>query len=411
MMDHTEDSPDYADAESTAQTNRPTRLNYEQTIREVKEKEKELTQRTIALENMVRTLTQSLAATQLKEAVPIEQTPPDTPFSLRFSTLGNLHASTNSPVGTNNNSCPTGYSKAYLRDALELVPKYDGHNIPIWQFTRACKRAKEAVALIDEALFVRMLRNKLTHHAYLAVEDEMHTTVDKFLDALKRTFGPGRSSNYYRGQLSITYKKPNEHILDYIGRIRDLRTAIIEGDQANLDRALMAPEIVSIDSFALEAFYEGLPREYRIELRSEGYSNLSDAYTKTIAISKRLEREEARNRNTRGPRDEAYNTARLPQQQNNNGMKPVILNSNSASPNGAKICNYCKKMGHMVHECRKRQFREGQNINNNTGNQREAPANGTSRGPATTRPINILDYSPIPSTSSEEIMETYPLLK
>jgi len=142
-----------------------------------------------------------------------------------------------------------GYPKAYLRETLELVPKNDGHNIPVWQFARACKRAKESISLIDEAAFVKMLRNKFINHAYLAVEDEVHSIVEKFLDTLKRVFEPGRSANYYRGQLSIIFKKPNEHILDYIGKIKDLRTAIIKGDQTNLDRPLNDIEIMTIDSF------------------------------------------------------------------------------------------------------------------------------------------------------------------
>jgi len=37
----------------------------------------------------------------------------------------------------------------------------------------------------------------------LAMEDETHYTIEKFLDSLKKTFGTGNNSNYYRGQLSI----------------------------------------------------------------------------------------------------------------------------------------------------------------------------------------------------------------
>jgi len=55
---------------------------------------------------------------------------------------------------------------------------------------------------------------------------------------------------------------------------------------------------MAIDSLALEAFYEGLPREYRFELKAKGYS-FPDACAKIINISKRFEREEARLRNLR----------------------------------------------------------------------------------------------------------------
>lgn len=291
------DESDYEDDQGPSQS----KADYEQALKDMREKEKELSKRTELLENMVRMLTSNLGGAHHTEPSTSNLISQTAPPPLHFSTpLTNPYTSTGSPMGI---TFPSRFSKSYLRDALELVPKYDGHNIPIWQFARACKRAKETVPLIDEALFVRMLRNKLTHHVYLAVEDEIHATVDKFLDVLKRTFGPNRSANYYRGQLSIAYKKPAEHILDYIGRIKDLRTAAIEGDQTSFDRTLNEAEVASIDSYVLEAFYEGLPREYRTELRAEGYSNFADACTKVITIGKRLEREEARYRNSRTPRD------------------------------------------------------------------------------------------------------------
>ncbi|KYN07860.1 hypothetical protein ALC62_01166 [Cyphomyrmex costatus] len=196
---------------------------------------------------------------------------------------------------------PSGghYPNSSIRDALELVPKYDGHNIPVLQFARACKRAKELAPLINENHLVRILRNKLTGHAYLAVEDEIHDSIDQLIDCLKRNFGPARSSNYYRGQLSINFKKSSEHILDYIGRTKDLRNAIIEGDQTQFGRELNPYEIEQIDSYSLESFFEGLPPEYRSEMRIEECYTLLDAYNKAILINKRLERDRARQRDTK----------------------------------------------------------------------------------------------------------------
>jgi hypothetical protein len=407
------------------------RFNYEETLREMRVKEKELSSRTEMLENMVRTLTSSFSA-----STPIESaTGSAPPFGLQSPHSQSLPA-------TNSFSQMMGYSKSYLRDALELVPKYDGHNIPVWQFARACKRAKESLPLADEAFFVRMLRNKLTHHAYLAVEDEIHPTVELFLDSLKRTFGSGRSSNYYRGQLSMAYKKPNEHILDYIGRIKDLKASIIDGDQTNLGRQLSNVEIAAIESFALEAFFEGLPREYRTELRAEGFCSLPDACSKVLIINKRLEREEARYRNTRTHRD---NPAPAQQPQIFQRNPPVGPNGPPGVANaaGRKICGFCKNIGHLVHECRKRMNHErfsnnnnnnnyvndnnngynrvNSNINNNdnrrnyvnnspprnTGNHREVSANGASRDLGTARSTLCIRSTPGPSTSSAETTELY----
>ncbi|KYN04512.1 hypothetical protein ALC62_04619 [Cyphomyrmex costatus] len=376
----------------------------------------------------------------------------DEPPPLNITRFASRIDATSSPVqDATFATAYAAYPKSHIRHALELVPKYDGHNIPVWQFARACKRAKYSIPQIDEALLVRMLKNRLSHHAYLAIEDETHTTVNKFLDSLKKTFGPGRSSNYYRGQLSIAFKKQNEHILDYIGRIKDLRTAIIEGDQANLDRTLTPTEISTIEAYALEAFYEGLPREYRTELRAEGYTDFADACAKTITINKRLEREESRyrnnNRNTRN--ESAPGGARGPvgnlPRDAPGGLSAAPATTPPTAPDvfdGArKVCTFCKNYGHLVHECRKRQyrmnnpnsvnnfnnngFRDNNNnnfnnrVNNNNnsnsspapqrqGNRLKASASGTARGQGNVRPVLPLECVPEDYTFSAPIPATYP---
>lgn len=89
----------------------------------------------------------------------------------------------------------SNFSGPLLRDALELVPSYDGHSIPVLDFARACKRVNKLVPSTNKAYLVRLLRNKLKGRAYLAIEDEMHDTIE----ALKFVFRPGRTLNYYRG--------------------------------------------------------------------------------------------------------------------------------------------------------------------------------------------------------------------
>lgn len=410
----------------------PNSSNYKIAVKELRKKEVELGERTKALEDMMRAITNLLS--DVRGSSSNVNGPPPTFHDQSASC--SLPQSSTPGTGTSFSYAST-YPKSYLRDALELVPKYDGHNIPVWQFARACKRAKESIPLVDEASFVCMLRNKLTHHAYLAVEDETHPTVEKFLDCLKRVFGPGKSSNYYRGQLSMAYKKQNEHILDYIARIKDLKAAIIEGDQNTLGRTLSELELTSIESFALEAFYEGLPREYRIELRAEGYSNFADACSKILVINRRLEREDSRYKNLRTSRNDP--SSPFPPTRILQRGSPAFSNNApvSSEPAGRKICSYCKNIGHLIHECRKRQYRESfgnavdnnnntssnnannnDNSNNNNndrnnfslpkpGNSAGASANGTPRGSWNTRPLYPIESTPGPSTSFEETMEPF----
>ncbi|KYM94022.1 hypothetical protein ALC62_15369, partial [Cyphomyrmex costatus] len=134
---------------------------------------------------------------------------------------------------------------------------------------------------------------------------------------------------------------------------------------------LTQSEISSIEAYALEAFYEDFPRDYRTELRAKGYANFADACAKVIIIHKRLEREEH-------PRDEfapggAQSPAGNPQRDVSSAMPCTPTSNPSSAPNAfddtSKVCTHCKNYGHLYNECRKRQYRSNNpNPQNNYSN-------------------------------------------
>ncbi|KOC63612.1 hypothetical protein WH47_02493 [Habropoda laboriosa] len=54
---------------------------------------------------------------------------------------------------------------------------------------------------------------------------------------LKNIFGPRHTVDHYRGELTNIYQGINEHVLDYISRVKDLRTAIIDCNRHTADTA------------------------------------------------------------------------------------------------------------------------------------------------------------------------------
>jgi len=342
-------------------------------------------------------------------------TPRETPIDVSYNNpLARNAAQFDLPLPvTSNIPLPhpgTNYPNSSIRDALELVPKFDGHNMPVLQFARACKRAKELIPLTNENHLVRLLRNKLIGHAYLAVEDEIHSSVDQLIDCLKRTFGPARTSNYYRGQLSINFKKPSEHILDYIGRVKDLRNAIIEGDQIQLCRPLNKHEVDQIDSYALESFFEGLPPEYRTEIRMEGYNTLPEAYNRAVLINKRLERDRIRQRDAKPNSTRTNPTSSVERGTPGVSIKQPDRQQPSAdtSPMQTKICAYCKNFGHLISECKKRQYNNAAR-ENRQGNSPGPSTSGASQGQANARPMYPIITEAPESPSSNSTPEPSPL--
>jgi len=96
----------------------------------------------------------------------------------------------------------------------------------------ACRRALTMLPVPTppeaEENLVRLIKSKLQGHAYLVIEDEQVATIETLCEILKEAFLSNRSTNYYRGELHNLYKKPSEHVLDYISRTKDLRQAILD---------------------------------------------------------------------------------------------------------------------------------------------------------------------------------------
>lgn len=294
-----------------------------------------------------------------------------------------------------------------LKEIVDTIPLFNGHNISVLQFSRACKRALEMlphpVSSDNEANLVRLIRMKLQGHAYLVVEDEPISTIEKLKDVLKAAFMPSRTVNYYRGALANLCKRPDEHVLDYISRAKDLKQAILEEELKIHGEYLNEIERSRIDHDALECFTSGLPPEYRLPLKMEGNRTLTEAFSTLIHINQQLERDAERSRNQTRIRIPATNVTiakRAPcnicgksghadnmcwlNPTNRSEVKHIppreplqgITRQSTRPLDRANIiCNYCKQPGHMKFDCEKRKI-------NNERRQQEPVQGNDLRGPS-----------------------------
>ncbi|KYN17325.1 hypothetical protein ALC57_10390 [Trachymyrmex cornetzi] len=335
--------------------------------------------------------------------------------------------------------------KVSFREAMESVPYFDGYNIPLARFTRACRRAREIIPPTAERNLTKLLVNKLGNRAYYAVEDEPCETVSDLIDLLTGAFGSPKTLDQYRGELSTIFLKPGEHVLDYISRVKDLRTAILDTERRE-KRASDPHFINEIDSLTTRSFCDGLPFEYRIQMGPETRRRHTDAFAAAKAIAKRREldkqREADRQRDTRYRADRdrdnrfpaemgrplAHSTphrresppyvnnsryqANAPQQyksfaytperrfnspqrrtppHNNDSSIERHRTPNTNSFGNKEYCKYCKIPGHRIEDCRKRQhnnnLREQGNANGPSRRQDVAPADE----PKHTRPVNTIE--------------------
>jgi len=334
-----------------------------------------------------------------------------------------------------------------LKDVVDSIPKYDGHKISVFHFSKMCERALELIPGYQEYHLVQLIINKLQGHAYAAIEGTEYETVFDLTRRLKRIFGPNKSVDQYRGELANIYMKPNESIFDYIERVKELRAAILDGETNTIG---FIDQITkdNIEHSVTTSFINGLPSDLLIRVKLERSQSFEDAFVSAIQLSKTLEAENARKRTVPSyksnfsPRADFLNRPVNPQPFTNYNpqsstqpqfsrnsttpfIKPLIPGKPGPNYPAEKICRYCKTTGHLIDECRKLAYRRSfennpstsqpyNNNANNSGNLQNVPSTSGARrndiptgrpSPPQRTPVTIVlpqNPIPVPSPVSEE---------
>lgn len=220
-----------------------------------------------------------------------------------------------------------------FKDILEGIPSFNGDNISVLKFVRACKRARDMFPATLEITLTRLLRNKLKGRAYTAVEDDSFVNINALSEKLKEVFGAAKSINQYRGELGNIIKNKNEHIIDYISRVKDLHSAIRE-EETDETGTISRTRSASLENETLECFIAGLPPNFRLRLKLEGCQNLAMAYANAVKIEKEIEKDRVNFKETRT--------------ENKNSSQS---NVKTISTRDSTSCKHCNKTGHIIDDC------------------------------------------------------------
>lgn len=264
--------------------------------------------------------------------------------------------------GSRDNAIGSGIG---LKDVLNIIPYFNGYDSSVFHFSRACKRARDMLALNKEYSLVQLIINKLKGHAFQIIQDLDISTVNDLTRQLKNIFAPPKTINQHRSELGNIYQYNGESVLDYIGRVKDLKTALLDCEKQT--RANISQEtLLDTKRDVTDSFVNGLRPSIRTNLKIETYSDLSDAIFKAIKISKTLEIDRKRygNRldNTRNTNDRNEQTTRnqnQPPQDKPNQNRDQTLNPHATSyvpkntnqnslPTNQQTCRYCKRTGHTI---------------------------------------------------------------
>lgn len=276
-------------------------------------------------------------------------------------------------------SCSTNVS---IETILRLVPDFNTDEVGhIYRFIRSCDAAfRLANARQVDILLVYTL-NRISGTGAPDVHSRNYDSWDTLKRYLISRFSNVKTISHLMLELQSSFQKHNESITEYFHRIDLCRSKIIEKLNAEISDSSLHGRKKCTEETALSVFINGLSSDMGTMLRTREFSSLNEVGQFAIQEDKIRKMNIARQNLFR-----AHYSHKLPIRTSHTpAPRPVILNRNipnpgqmsrptphayTGSPNRTisssydpnKVCNYCKKTGHIISECRKRAYNNSLNL-------------------------------------------------
>ena len=235
-----------------------------------------------------------------------------------------------------------------LRDTADTVPSFNGRNIPLHQFIKSCRHARRMVNPNAEYGLVQLIKNKLYGQASRVILSGEYNTIGDLISVLSSRFAPLHTSIQLYGELSKIAQFPNETTIDYSSRVSNLllqirhcNTIEVPGHEPQFN--------INAEQNAVKAFLTGLKIEIYNRIRECAYTSLDRAINNAIKAEAEYNEYQTRTRLATGITQNNQCT-------NCFGYGHDVTNCSSQQVSCAdwrqKTCQYCKKIGHTIQECR-----------------------------------------------------------
>jgi hypothetical protein len=282
-----------------------------------------------------------------------------------------------------------------LGEALRLIPIFDG-TVPsdIFPFLSACEIALISVPAECKPTLLKAIKTKLRGHAFAVTQYREVDEWDPLKSLLEEEFCAQRTAPYLQLELNSARQREGETVSAYSTRVQTLfhelcnvstmgktpeqaqtirlhtkdqtKTIFVEGLRQPIKTLIKAGRPQTLEAAIKESIEE--ERSYKSDKESQRF--FSDQ--RSGGRSKYCNHCKTNTHYT----DNCRNIKGVPTvKPNKNYTQNTNIKTETASTSGwgerkkKSYCNYCKRPGHDINECRSRKKQDGQNTSGNSGNE------------------------------------------
>lgn len=234
------------------------------------------------------------------------------------------------------------FGLANVRDAIKLIPDFDGKRESLKRYISGLNSAFDIVGPALEEHLLKLARLKLSPAVWNKVSQDQFDNVKEYIEHLQRIYDPPRNIYQLTADLGGALQLPTETVDEFATRIQDLAVGIIEAHYQK-EGYVHKTERMRVENMALACFIKGINLRYRLDVK--GCETLKDAVNKARVAERELnEYEELHERVMSKQKSDKKTKITVIEQTN-------VENKTENVPNQS-ICQLCKKIGHTADRCK-----------------------------------------------------------
>ena len=177
-----------------------------------------------------------------------------------------------------------------LKDALKVIPVFDGTKGTLSIFLEGCDEAREMAGAAQEGLLVRLIRGKLIVEARKTIQGMTFDTLNALKAHLRTIYLSTKTIHQLQRDMSREFQRDDQSVISFANRIRELKNHITEIQEANTGAPVAEGFRNELTATAIDCRKRGLKPEIVQGMREvEGLQNsLNEALNSEKGIEARI---------------------------------------------------------------------------------------------------------------------------
>lgn len=248
-----------------------------------------------------------------------------------------------------------------LNVLLKFIKPYDGKRETLNSFILNCNNALELASETQKVILFKYILSQLQGRAESACSIKEFSNWDQLKDFLKTQFSERKHYSHLLTDLQESRQGPNENVTQYSLKVETCLSQLLTEISLSITKQKeLSGRTAAMEDLALHHFLMGLHPRLSNIIRSRAPKTLNEAIN--LAVSEeRIQLSLYKKTNSMEPKSNNGNNSgkRFPPSKPNNFQQPQSYN-NTQNPTGL-FCKYCKNPGHDIKDCKKREYYNSRN--------------------------------------------------